>query len=165
MKYTIDIAGRMLEVEIDGDRIVLDGRPVEARLTGAKGSAIRRLVRGRSQRSIHVAEGDEKGLWQLALSECRLPVQVLAPRDLAIRKAGARKGGAAGGVLKAPMPGLVLRVLVEEGAVVEAGQSLVVVEAMKMENQLKARGPGTVKKVHVVAGAKVEKGAPLLEIE
>jgi propionyl-CoA carboxylase alpha chain len=62
------------------------------------------------------------------------------------------------------MPGMVVRVLVEPGAAVAQGQSLIVVEAMKMENELKAPGAGTVTKVHVLAGAKVEKGDLLVEL-
>ncbi len=164
MKYTIELAGRSFEVEIDGGRVLLDGRPVEATLTGARGTAIRRLIRGRSHRSLHAAPGDEKGAWQLAMDGFRFAAQVLVPRDLARRNAAGRAGRPGDGILKAPMPGLVVRVLVQAGAVVEAGQGLVVVEAMKMENELKARAPGTVRKVHVTPGTKVEKGAILLEL-
>ena len=61
-------------------------------------------------------------------------------------------------VLKAPMPGLVLRVQVEPGQTVPAGSGLVVLEAMKMENELKAAGPAVVKAVRVQAGEAVERG-------
>jgi len=70
----------------------------------------------------------------------------------------------AGHSLKAPMPGLVLRVLVSEGEQVSAGQGLVVLEAMKMENELKAGAAGVVRSVRAVAGATVEKGQLLLEV-
>ncbi len=164
MKYTVEIAGRTIQVEVDGGNILLEGRPVQARLAGAKGSALRRLVRGRSHQGLHVSPGEGRGAWQLVIGGFRLEAQVLAPRDIAARSAGKRKGGAASGAIKAPMPGLVVRVLVAEGDTVEAGQGVVVVEAMKMENVLKAPASGTVQKVHVAAGARVEKGAPLLLI-
>ncbi|MDA1188560.1 MAG: pyruvate carboxylase subunit B [Chloroflexi bacterium] len=61
-------------------------------------------------------------------------------------------------VMPAPMPGLLLRYLVEEGAAVNTGDSLVVMEAMKMENTLPATASGTVKKLTLVAGASVKKG-------
>jgi biotin carboxyl carrier protein len=60
------------------------------------------------------------------------------------------------------MPGLVLGVLVEAGQSVAAGQSLVVLEAMKMQNVLKAAGPGVVERVSVRPGATVERGEPLI---
>ena len=67
--------------------------------------------------------------------------------------------------IRAPMPGLVVRVNVQEGDTVEAGQSVAIVEAMKMENDLKAEGPGRVAAVLVEAGEPVEKGAVLVEFE
>ena len=74
---------------------------------------------------------------------------------------GARKGWK----LKAQMPGKILKILVEAGADVERGQSLMVMEAMKMENEIKATGAGKVSKVAVVLGQAVETGALLLVIE
>jgi len=65
-------------------------------------------------------------------------------------------------VLVAPMPGLVLRVDATEGSEVEQGQTLLVLEAMKMENNLKSPAAGQVAEVYVQAGQAVEKGAPLL---
>ena len=66
--------------------------------------------------------------------------------------------------VKAPMPGLVVRVEVSEGQVVEIGEGLVVVEAMKMENELRALHKGVVEAVHVRAGDRVEKGTPLVTL-
>jgi biotin carboxyl carrier protein len=63
------------------------------------------------------------------------------------------------------MPGLVVRVQVEAGQEVVAGAPLVVLEAMKMENQLKAPGPGRVSEVRVAAGQVVEKGQVLIRLE
>jgi pyruvate carboxylase subunit B len=62
------------------------------------------------------------------------------------------------------MPGLVVRVEVAEGQAVEAGAGLVVVEAMKMENELRATRAGMVKTVHVAVGQAVEKGAALVTL-
>jgi pyruvate carboxylase subunit B len=66
--------------------------------------------------------------------------------------------------LRAPMPGLVVRVLVEAGQEVAAGAGMVVLEAMKMENELKAAGPSVVGAIRVVAGEPVEKGQVLVEL-
>ncbi len=67
--------------------------------------------------------------------------------------------------LKAPMPGLVLNVMVEPGQVVSKGDPLLILEAMKMENVIKAANDGTIKSVAVQKGAAVEKGHLLLEME
>ena len=67
--------------------------------------------------------------------------------------------------VKAPMPGLVVEVLVEPGQVVEKGTQLLILEAMKMENVLKAEGEGVVKSIEVIKGAAVDKGQILIEME
>ena len=67
--------------------------------------------------------------------------------------------------IKAPMPGLVLKVLVTPGQQVDKGDALVILEAMKMENVLKATGPATVKSIRAVERTAVEKGAVLIELE
>ncbi|MGK0388982.1 MAG: biotin carboxyl carrier protein [Maribacter sp.] len=67
--------------------------------------------------------------------------------------------------LKAPMPGLVLSILVEAGQTFEKGDPLLILEAMKMENIIKATGDGVVKSIEVIKGAAVEKGQILLELE
>ena len=63
------------------------------------------------------------------------------------------------------MPGLVLRVDIEEGQEVAEGQGLLIVEAMKMENELRARATGRVRRVHVAAGESVRRGDILIEFE
>jgi pyruvate carboxylase subunit B len=65
----------------------------------------------------------------------------------------------------APMPGLILKVEVEVGQAVKAGQGVVVVEAMKMENELKAPADGVVARIEVQPGQTVDKGATLLVLE
>ncbi|NDC42459.1 MAG: biotin/lipoyl-binding protein, partial [Chitinophagia bacterium] len=67
--------------------------------------------------------------------------------------------------IKAPMPGMVLRILVEPGQKINKGDGLIVLEAMKMENLLKATTPATVKAVKVTERTAVEKGAVLIELE
>lgn len=76
-----------------------------------------------------------------------------------------RKAAAVAHELKAPMPGLVLKVLVKEGQEVQKNDPLLVLEAMKMENVIKSTGQGTVKKIHAREQAAVEKGQLLLSFE
>jgi biotin carboxyl carrier protein len=89
--------------------------------------------------------------------------QVLTPVE-AIESAAAAEGRGPSRIL-APIPGKVVAIRVAPGDTVEAGQSLVVLEAMKMENELTAEQPGTVAAVHVEAGATVDAGTVLVELE
>jgi biotin carboxyl carrier protein len=76
-----------------------------------------------------------------------------------------REAGRLSPEIRSPMPGKILDVRVAEGTNVEAGQVLVVLEAMKMENALTAEGPGRVHKIHVTVGELVELGQLLVELE
>ena len=91
--------------------------------------------------------------------------EALDERMRTIRDLTAASGVASGPApLVAPMPGLVVRVHVAVGDLVATGQGLVVVEAMKMENELRATAPGMVLAVRAIPGSVVEKGAVLLEL-
>jgi pyruvate carboxylase subunit B len=142
----------------------VDGAALSVRLAGKPGDVLRRLVRGRTSRPFQALERDARGAWRLTSDGQRVEGLVLDPRARAVREAGSAGSARHSGLLHAPMPGRVLRVLVEAGASVTQGQALIVVEAMKMENELKAPGAGTVGRVHVAAGDRVEKGAVLVEI-
>ncbi len=94
-----------------------------------------------------------------------LDVKTSAEASLAAALEEAAGGGAGGGAVKAPMPGRVVKALVAEGDSVEAGQPLIIVEAMKMENEVAATGDGVVRRIAVAAGDTVESGEVLVEIE
>lgn len=83
-----------------------------------------------------------------------------------VRQLGLRAGGTQKvNTVKAPMPGLVLNILVSPGQAVQKGDPLIILEAMKMENVIKAAGEGHIKAINVLKGAAVEKGQLLLELE
>jgi pyruvate carboxylase subunit B len=108
----------------------------------------------------------ERGRWEVGWRGDRWEVEVVDERTRHIRSlAGPGRARSGGGALKAPMPGLVIRVLVEPGQSVEAGQGVVVLEAMKMENELKAPAAGVVRAVRAEVGRAVEKGEVLVELE
>jgi biotin carboxyl carrier protein len=114
------------------------------------------------------AEKDEDGrrsflITRRGSSEAFESVQVLRPGD---EKLSAGDGAKRKGLkIKAQMPGKIVRVLVEVGQTVAKDQPLLVMEAMKMENEIRAIHEGTVKQVHVQPGQTVETGAPLLVLE
>jgi pyruvate carboxylase subunit B len=93
-------------------------------------------------------------------------VQVKDERAMLLERFGlADAAGAHEQEIRAPMPGLVLNVMVEEGQEVQEGDGLIVLEAMKMENELRAQADGVVAKVQVAAGDAVGKNDLLLELE
>ncbi len=79
--------------------------------------------------------------------------------------AAAPAAPASDNMVVAPMPGIILSILVKEGDAVEAGTPVLVLEAMKMENEIHAPRAGTVKKLHVSEGAEVRAGSELIEFE
>ena len=95
------------------------------------------------------------------------PAQISAEKPAAVPTRKARPRAASqdsGGTIPAPMPGLILQLNVKEGDTVDAGQRLMVMEAMKMENQITAPHNGSVKKVFVSEGDSVGEGDALVEI-
>jgi biotin carboxyl carrier protein len=108
-------------------------------------------------------QGD--GAWLVSTAQGGGPVEVLDPlAHLAAQSAGG-KGGKRRQRVDAYMPGRVTAVLVEEGAEVAKGQGIVVLEAMKMENEIRAEHDGTVSKIHVQPGQAVDTGNPLFDLE
>jgi len=162
MKYFVDIGGRQVEVEIDAGGVRVDGEPVEAALEPLPGTPLRQLRLG-ERTLVFAVESTGRGTWELGYRGERWEAAVIDERTRHIRTLtgeGRQKAGA--GEVKAPMPGLVLRVLVEVGQQVAAGEGVAVLEAMKMENQIKAPAGGVVQAVLVEAGRAVEKGQVLL---
>jgi biotin carboxyl carrier protein len=93
-------------------------------------------------------------------------VQVEDQFDLLLKQLGMDAAvGAKIREIKAPMPGLVLKIMVEEGDEVKKGDNLLVLEAMKMENILKSTTDGIIKKIHVSQGDKIEKNTVLLQFQ
>ena len=166
MKYFVRLAGRTIEVEVLGGSVRVDGETLDAHLAAVPGTPLHHLLLGGDSWTVSAQALEGMGQWALGAVGERVEVEAVDERTQAIRTLTGKKGGpSGGGVVKAPMPGLVVRVQVTEGQKVGPGTGLVVVEAMKMENELKATHPGIVKKVHVAPGAIVEKGAPLVTLE
>ena len=165
MKYVVSIGGSSRVVELDGDRVLVDGRPVDASVAQPDGSPIASLLMdGASVTTL--ARRASKGSWRIEFQGRSFDVEVLDERAARIRDLAEIHGGTTRvASLKAPMPGLVVKVEVAAGDVVEAGQGLVIVEAMKMENELKAADSGTVDQVLVEPGQAVEKDQVLIQFE
>jgi len=158
--YALDLRreGARVEASVDGRRYELEARETEAGafllLAGGRVyecRARRDSTQGGGATEVHL--GDE--IFQVTLVD---------PKRLrGAREAGAEASGRA--QIKASMPGKVVRVHVEAGALVEAGDALVVVEAMKMQNELKSPKSGTVVEVRAETGATVNAGDVLVVVE
>lgn len=158
----IDGLVRTVHVERVGDRflVTVDGRPHEVDAVEVAPGRWSLLVDGAASREAAVRTAAPPGELVVQVDGASVPVVLRDPRR-------ARRGHtAADGPARvvAPMPGKVVRVLVTAGEAVDIRQGLVVVEAMKMENELRAPRAGTVSEVSVQEGAVVDVGAVLITI-
>ena len=166
MKYYVRIGDEDLEVVLDGDDVRIDGTSTLARLADVEGTPVRMLTVGDEVHRIVVRPAGGRGRYTIWVDGFRHDVEALDERMRAIRElAGASAGPTGPAPLVAPMPGMIVRVNVAAGDRVVAGQGLVVMEAMKMENELRAASAALVKAVHAQPGSAVEKGALLIELE
>lgn len=166
MKYVVTINGEEHEVLLDAAGVHLDGDDVAAQVMPLEGTPVRMVTIGDEVHRVVVRPGATRGAYTLWLDGWRYEVEALDERAKAIRElSGASAGPSGPAPLKAPMPGLIVRVNVAVGDQVQAGQGMVVMEAMKMENELKASAAGRVKSILATPGTAVEKGALLVELE
>ena len=142
--------------------VTAQGEALDVRMSAVGPSAVLVVAQGRP--SVATVERDGKTA-RVTVGGHIVEVTIKTETDLLLERFGMDAADtSAEREVRAPMPGLVLRVLAEVGEAVEAGQGLVVLEAMKMENELKAPAAGVVQAVHGVAGAAVAKGDLLVEL-
>jgi len=166
MKYFVDLNGRREELEVDGESVTIGGHTVLARVDEIEGTPVRLITIGSEVHRVVVRRGPSRGAYTLWVDGFRFGGEALDERTRAIRDITAESSKSTGPAsLVAPMPGLIVRVNVSPGDAVQAGQGLVVMEAMKMENELRAPAAGTVKTVMVEPGKAVEKGTVLVDFD
>jgi pyruvate carboxylase subunit B len=165
MRYFVTIEDQVFEVDLAQDAKV-NGETVDVELAHVPGSPVRRLAVGGRSHALHVGSSEGQGNWDIHLDGERFAVNVVDERTQAIRAMTGASAAAQGPrPVRAPMPGLVVRVEVAVGENVAAGQGVVIIEAMKMENELKSDAAGIVKKILVEQGQAVEKGTVLIEFQ
>lgn len=163
MRYQVRVGERTLLVEIRDGQMHVDGRRVAAALRSIDGTPLRQLTVDGACCTVAITRAGTA--WAVQADGETLRVEVVDERVQHLREvAGAAGAGASGETIRAPMPGLVLRVETQPGDPVTPGDGVVVLEAMKMENEIRAATAGIVREVFVTAGAPVEKGAPLVRI-
>jgi biotin carboxyl carrier protein len=161
MKLEVHIRGRKRVIEVarqDGRLLfTLDGRPVQADAVEVAASTYSILLEGQSYEvrvsqmsdGLHITSGGEE-----YMADVRDPRQLRAHRGAALEAEGRQQ-------IAAPMPGKVVRVVAKAGDSVEAGQGLLVVEAMKMQNEIKSPKAGKVERILVTEGQNVNAGEVL----
>jgi acetyl/propionyl-CoA carboxylase alpha subunit len=166
MKYVVELNGERHDVELDGPTARLAGREVSINLDMIEGTPVRLVTIGDEVHRVVMRRTGGRGCYTLWVDGHRFEVEALDERTRAIRDITAKAARPAGPApVVAPMPGLIVRVNVAVGDVIPAGHGAIVMEAMKMENELRATAGGRVKAVHAEVGSAAEKGAILVELE
>ncbi len=168
MRYFATLNGqeRTIDLEHVGGtqfRIALDGgTPVEIDAERVEGSVVH-LLRGTESHDVDVEEDGDA--LNLLVGDDIVTVELLDERKKRLKSAKSGGGSEGKALLRAPMPGKVVKVLVEVGQEITDGAGLVIIEAMKMENELRAPRAGKVTNIFVKEGQTVEGKAELVTVE
>jgi biotin carboxyl carrier protein len=165
MKYITTVEDKQYFVEvIDEKHVSVDGKIYNVDFESVSGQPVFSLIVDGKSHEAYVQEGEDN--WQVLMRGRLYPVKVEDEREKRLRAA------AGGGVaetgefhLKAPMPGLVVAVPVTEGQAVKKGQVLLILESMKMQNELKSPRDGKVNRIRVKPGESVEQRQALLSVQ
>ncbi len=167
MKYYIELEGKEIAIDIvekDGQLIVRSENGLIPLDSHSVGNGFSSFLIGGKHYDFHIKDNDEGMVIDTGSS--KITAIVLDEREKMLTnfvKTGSGKGKLSD--LRAPMPGLVVSVEVEPGQAIKKGDGLIIIEAMKMENELKAARSVKVKQVKVTVGQTIEKGAVLITFE
>lgn len=166
MSYLVTIQGTTYTVSLDDqeDQVVLhvDGRSLEIDMVSIHGDHFYSLlIGGRSYTAVAATQGEHR---EVTVNGVSSAVAVEDEQLARLRGQVKSRRRAGGEQIKAPMPGRIVSISAAVGDAVESGQGVVVIEAMKMENELRAHASGTVKEIRVGEGDTVNKNAVLVVI-
>lgn len=164
MKYIATVADRDYEVDVDRpSEVTIDAVNYQVDLRSIDGVSLYSLIIDDASYEMHVER--REGIYYVQLGGDRFPVDVEQERLKKLKAMGGQRHEEhAGAAVTAPMPGLVVKLLVAVGDNVEAQQGLAILEAMKMENEIRAPRAGIVRTIAVTQGAAVNKDDQLLFI-
>jgi biotin carboxyl carrier protein len=165
MKYisTVNDIDYTIEI-IDERHISVNGRALTVDFNSVSGQPVYSLLMDGQSVEAYVYPGEEK--WEVLLMGRQFQVMVEDEREKRLKAAAGGSVSESGEFhLKAPMPGMVVSILVEEGQEIEKGQVMLILESMKMQNELKSPRAGTVGRVRVRAGESVEQKQTLLSVQ
>jgi biotin carboxyl carrier protein len=164
MKYIATVEDREYIIEIVDERhITVNGKSFHVDFESVSGQPVYSLIADGKSHEAYVAAGEDN--WQVLLRGHLFPVRVEDEREKRLRSAAGGGVAEAGEFnLKAPMPGLIVAIPVSEGQDVKKGQVLIILESMKMQNELKSPRDGTVHRIKARAGESVEQKQTLLSL-
>jgi biotin carboxyl carrier protein len=165
MKYITTVNDQEYLIEIsDEHQVIINGRTLEVDFNSVSGQPIiSLLVDGRSFEGF-VYSGDEA--WEVLLMGRQFPVQVVDEREKRLQAAAGRTISETGDYhMKAPMPGMIVSIPVVENQEIKKGQVLIILESMKMQNELKSPRDGVVSRIRIKPGESVEQKQTLLSVK
>ena len=167
-RTSVKIGDRARDVGIErhGEEVLarVDGREYRLSVLEPQRGVFSFLPLGEGGRSVEAIVSESEGVYRVRAGARLFEASIERPGQAgASRRSSDGPGGRL--VLKSIMPGRIVRVLVEPGAAVSRGQGIIVVEAMKMENEIGSPGDGVVRQIFAAAGDRVEAGTPLAVIE
>jgi biotin carboxyl carrier protein len=164
MKYITTLGDREYTIEIiDDNHIIVDGKAYEVDFESINGQPVFSMLRDGESHEAYVYPDEDQ--WEVLLQGILYPVLVEDEREKRLRSSFGSSPATSGEYyLKAPMPGLVVSVLVEDETAVAQGDVLVILESMKMQNELKSPRDGIISRVRVKTGDSVEQKQTLLSV-
>ena len=165
MRYIATINEEEYLIEIlDEHHVTINGKPLEVDYNSVSGQPIFSiLVNGRSFEGF-VYSGEDN--WEVVLMGRQIPVQVEDEREKRLKAAAGGSISETGEYhLKAPMPGMIVSIPVKESQEIEKGEVLVILESMKMQNELKSPRAGVISRIRVTSGESVEQRQTLLSVK
>lgn len=157
--YRVNVGNREYVVDVTGDQVSVDGKPIQASLTPLNNGGLVLLRKENRARELHVLPQGNSA-YAVMVNGRHLIAQVEKGNGKPKKRAEQVNEGA----ISAPMPGMVVDVLVKEGQRVDCGEPLVILESMKMQMQLRSPVSGQIQKVAVCTRAQVEKGMLLVQV-
>ena len=158
------VENQVFDVELTGDTFVVNGKPISLDIIRIQDGYFHILLENCSYRAEIVEMDPARKTFTIKINGRKYPLILKDKFDLLLEKMGMNTtAGAKVNNVRAPMPGLIIDLKVRNGDSVKAGDALLILEAMKMENIIKAPGDATVKSVKVSKGDGVEKNQVLIE--
>jgi len=164
MKYITTLDDREYTIEfVDDDKIIVDGTTYEVDFESISGQPVFSLLVNGNSHEAYVYPDEEQ--WEVLYQGILYHVLVEDEREKRLRSSfGSGPSQTGDYYLKAPMPGLVVSILVEDGQTIAQGDVLVILESMKMQNELKSPRDGKIARVRVTEGDNVERKQTLLSV-
>jgi biotin carboxyl carrier protein len=164
MKYYAKVDEEEFVIELGHEnQIIVNGEPFDIDFQQMPDSGVTSLIIG--HHSLEAVVEEKEGAWQVLIRGDLYDVAVDDERSRRLASARGDLAAADGEVtIKSPMPGIVIAVSVSEGQRIEKGDKVVILESMKMENELRSPREGVVSQIKVEAGANVEKNQVLVVV-